>query len=166
MYTIGSAKQSNDFNIITKYLLNHIKATYKYGADVGSAIKNKQPLDFNKVRPTMAVQDPTITDESQIKAIETENRLLYKAEVNAFIKRKEYYKSNIDNAYAFLFARCNKAMQNKIQARKDFDTIKGDPIKLIKAIEEHAIALQDNKYKWSIIHDVSQKLENIKQRDD
>ena len=49
IYTIGSAKQLNEFNIITKYLLNHIKATYKYGADVGSAIKNKTPVNFDKV---------------------------------------------------------------------------------------------------------------------
>lgn len=73
VYTIGSAKQSNDFNVITKFLLNHIKKTYKYGADVVSAIEDKAPFDFTKVRPTMMVRDPSITNKSQIKAIETEN---------------------------------------------------------------------------------------------
>src|SRR5687768_2460165 len=57
-------------------------------------------------------------------------------------------------------------MQNKLQVQKDFQMMQGDPILLIQAIKQHATSMQDNKYKWSIIHNVSQSLENMKQRNE
>ena len=46
-----------------------------------------------------------------------------------------------------ILERCTRAMAQKIQARKFFcDSIKGDPIELLKAIREHCLNYQETKY--------------------
>ena len=83
-----------------------------------------------------------------------------------YIAREGKYMSNVGNAYTFLFGQCNKAMQSKLQARTDFEmTIRNNPIELLKAIEEHMISYQENKYEMGIITDALRNLVNLKQKD-
>ena len=43
-------------------------------------------------------------------------------------------------AYAFLWVKCSKAMQNKISGRKDFENkISSNPIKLLQVIKKHSL---------------------------
>lgn len=57
------------------------------------------------------------------------------------MERERKYKSNCTSA--LLFNQCNKAMQSKIQSRKDYEsTVKDDPIELLKAIEEYSVSDQ------------------------
>jgi len=101
---------------------------------------------------------------------ETENKsfkILYKAEIEAMVNRKQEYESNIGMAFALLYGQCNKAMQHKIQARTDYESaIKGNPIELLKAIKEHSISYQENKYEMHIILDAMRNFINLKQADD
>ena len=78
----------------------------------------------------------------------------FKAEFDLYTKRKQVYENNLTKAYALLWEQCSKAMQNKVEARKDFTTaIKGDPIELLKAMKQHALNFQDTRYPMSIIYD-------------
>ena len=56
-------------------------------------------------------------------------------------------------------------MQVKIQARKDWSAIKGNPYLLLAAIKEHSVSYQENKYPMSTIIDAIRNLVNLKQRD-
>jgi hypothetical protein len=162
VYGIGSAKQASDFVIVTKYLINHIKKTYVYGDDIASALESRSPYDFTAIMPVLQVSSDT---DPATKAREDKQfEILYKAEIDSFVQRKSKYDSNLGNAYAFLFGQCNKAMQNKLQARKDYDNkIKNQAIELLKAIEEHSISYQENKYEMAIIADAMSNLVNLKQ---
>ena len=53
-----------------------------------------------------------------------------------------------------------------MEARKDYDTIRNDPIGLIKAIKEYAMAYQDTKYPVATILDSMEAYINIKQQND
>ena len=44
-------------------------------------------------------------------------------------------------------------MRAKLEARKNYTSIRNDPVKLIKAIKEHAMAYQDTKYPVATILD-------------
>jgi len=49
------------------------------------------------------------------------------------------YNDNLFKAYALIWERCAKAMQNKLVTQSDYeDEIYNNPIKLLKAIKEHA----------------------------
>ena len=141
-YYIGSAKQASDYVVVTKYLINHIRKTYTFGDDIAEALEKRAPMDFNKLMPTLQVSDSS--DEATKARENKQFEMLYEAEIASFVKRKDVYKSNLGNAYAFLYGQCNKAMQNKIQAWTDFEsTIKNDPIKLLEAIQQQSITYQE-----------------------
>ncbi len=56
-------------------------------------------------------------------------------------------------------------MQNKIEARSDYNELKDDPIKLLKAIKQHALNYQEHRYEMSIILDALRLLVNLKQKE-
>ena len=69
-------------------------------------------------------------------------------------------------AYAFLWEKCTKGMQNKIASRKDFETrIYNHPINLLKSIKEHSLNYQETRYEMSIIMDSICSFMNAKQKE-
>jgi hypothetical protein len=63
----------------------------------------------------------------------------YKAELDKAMRRKRTYEDNTFKAYALLWERCAKAMQNKLESRTDYDSlVHKDPIALLRAIKEHS----------------------------
>ncbi|KAL7571234.1 hypothetical protein ACA910_008892 [Epithemia clementina (nom. ined.)] len=58
-------------------------------------------------------------------------------------------------------------MQMKIESRKDFiSTIEKEAIELLKAIREHALNYQNNKYEMTVILNALRTLVTLKQRED
>jgi hypothetical protein len=56
------------------------------------------------------------------------------------MKRKQYLETNTSKAYAFLWEQCSRGMQTKIESHTDFnESIKGDPIELLKTIKQFAL---------------------------
>ena len=164
-FYIGSNKQASDFNTTSKFMINHIRKTYTNGDDIADALESETAQDPNSWMPTQrfsSIRDATAKDREN-----KQYEKVFEAELEAWIKRKEIYRSNLGRAYALLFERCNKAMQLKITARKDFEgTIKKDPIELLKAIKEHSVSYQETKYPLSSVYDAIRNLVNIRQRDD
>ena len=76
------------------------------------------------------------------------------------------YKDNLFKAYALIWERCAKAMQNKISGRSDFKTrIYNNPIEVMKAIKEHELNYQESSYKMAVIADAMISMTTMKQRD-
>ncbi|KAL7564327.1 hypothetical protein ACA910_007179 [Epithemia clementina (nom. ined.)] len=93
--------------------------------------------------------------------------MIFKEELTRYFKRKETLTTNTVKAYAFLWEQCSKSMQIKIESRKDFiSTIDKNPIELLKAIREHALNYQNNKYEMTVILYALRTLVNLKQRED
>ena len=68
-------------------------------------------------------------------------------------------------AYALLWKRCVKSIQNKISTREDFENmIYNNPIRLLKAIKEHSLNFQETRYEMSIILDTLRAFLNLKQK--
>jgi hypothetical protein len=163
VYYLGSAKQASDYETTTEYLINHIKGTFHFGEDIGSALANLEPYDIDKHQPTLKISTATDTDLKQAETRQYD--MIFKAELDAYMKRKQYYEVNFSKAYAFLWEHCAKSMQIKIEARKDYTKIKGDPIKLLEAIKQHALNYQENRYEMSIILDALTTSLNMRQRE-
>lgn len=162
-YYLGSAKQASDYETTTEFLINYIKKLYDYGNDIGSALETLVPLDTTQWKPRMRVS--TEDDEATRTAENRQFEIEFKADYDTYSKRVQTYENNKTKAYALLWERCAKAMKNKIEARSDYDTIKNNPIKLLKAIKEHALNYQENRYSMSIILDAMRTLMNTKQKD-
>jgi len=108
-------------------VINHIKKVYDRGVDIAEALRTGQGLSLS------LSQDPTkkTTEDEQYK-------MLFKAELDDYMKRRRIYSDNKIKAYAFIWDRCAKAMQAKIQSRSDFESkVYDDPLELLDAICEH-----------------------------
>jgi hypothetical protein len=103
-------------------------------------------------------------DES-IQRVESQQfEIEFQTDYDTSCKMFQTYDNNQIKAYALLWERCAKAMKNKIEARADFDSIKNDPMRLLKAIKEHALNYLENGYFMAIILDNLRTLLNTKQR--
>ena len=121
--------------------------------------------DTNKWKPILQVS-VSFTDEEVKKRENRQYELDYKAEYDEYMKRKRTLEENSYKAYAEVWARCNKAMQSKIESRKDYESeIYNDPIKLIDAIKEHALNYEESRYEMSIILDAFKSFINCRQKD-
>ena len=164
VYYIGSATKANDYNIITNFLINHIKSTYRYGEDISKALEEKKNINLKKDIPKLQTSD---SDDESIREIENRQlEILYKAEIEAFVKRTEEYKSNFVNAYGLIFAQCNKSLQSKIRGKEDFEEkIKNNPIELLRAIEMNATSYQDKRCEMKIVAEAMRTLMNTRQQE-
>ena len=114
MYYLGSARQASDYEKTTEYLINHIKKSFNFGNDIGTALEELQEHDMTPHHPKLEFSTSTDTDK---KAAEDEQyKIEFKAEYDGYMKRKQALETNMMKAYAFPWEQCAKAMQNKIEA--------------------------------------------------
>lgn len=163
LYYLGSAKQASDYDNTTRYLINHIQKTFTYGIDIGKALEELKPCELSQYEPT--ITSSTAKDEATRTLENRRLELKYTADYDLFIRRVEAYESNFAKAYAFIWGQCTKAMQNKIENRNDFLTIKNNPIALLKAIKEHALNYEGHRYEMSIICNALRTMVNLKQQE-
>ena len=115
-------------------------------------------------KPTL--KSSTSSDTDIIAREDKQFVMEYKAELDEAMRRKRTYEDNMFKAYALLWERCNKAMQDKIASRSDYDSlVYNDPIQLLRAIKEHSLNYQDTRYEMSIISDAFRSLFMSKQKD-
>ena len=74
-------------------------------------------MNFSTLMPQMKQSEST---DKTVKAIEQEQfKILYQAEIKAYVERQECYRANKSTAYALIWKQCNKALQAKLQTRTD-----------------------------------------------
>ena len=134
IYVINNPGQADKYIKTTEAIINYIQKTYKNGDDLKKALKNEEEFDFGKVEP----EAPPTIDTS------TPSGFKYKLAMEAFFKRQTQYITNKSNAHALIYGQCTLAVKNKLQARKDWDEIEDDPIKLLKALREITHNYQDS----------------------
>ena len=163
-FYVGSSRQASDFEITSEYIINHIKMTFERGNDIAESLNLLQLMDTKKWRPELK---GTTEDDPDKKALITrQNEMEYKAELEESMKRARMYENNQYKAYALLWQRCAKAMQNRIEARKDYKKVMcNNPIELLKAIKEHALNYQETRYEMSVISDAMRACLSAKQRE-
>jgi hypothetical protein len=163
-FYVGSSKQASDYEITAEFVVNHIKKTFDRGNDISEALRTLVRPDTDTWKPTlkMSVDTDTSVKQREDKQFEME----YKAELDQAMKRRRAFEDNTFKAYALLWERCNKAMQNKIASRSDYESsVFNDPIVLLQAIKEHSLNYQDTRYEMSIIADAFRSVFNSKQKE-
>jgi hypothetical protein len=151
IYYLGSAKQAADYKTTTDFLINHIKKTFNFGNDIGTAQEDLEEYNMDQHWPQLRTSGNT--DEEEKELTNKQYEIEFKTELNGFMKRKQNLEANTTKAYAFLWEqKYAKAMQNKIESNSNFEsTIKGNPIKLLKMIKQHALNYHEHRYEMAII---------------
>ena len=91
---------------------------------------------------------------------------MFKEYLSCYRKRINDYEDNLTKAYALIWERCTKAMQNRIANSNNFEEVIYDnPIELLKEIKRNALNYQEYKYDMAIIADALRNLLNTSQKD-
>ena len=163
-FYVGSSKQASDFETTAEFLVNYVKKTFDSGHDIAEALRTHEPVDTEVWKPTLSFSSES--DDTVKKQEDRQYELEYKADLDEFMRRRRAYKENLYKAYALIWERCNKAMQNKIMAISDFEaTIYNNPIKLLNTVKMHALNYQETSYEMSIISDSFRALFNVQQKE-
>ena len=119
-FYVGSSKQASDYEITAEFVINHIKMTFDRGNDIAESLKEESSCDTDAWKPALKTSNKSNADE---KARENKQfELEYKAELDEAMKRKRTYQDNEYKAYALIWQRCAKAMQNRLLQRKDYQS--------------------------------------------
>ena len=146
IYFLGSAKQAADYETTTEFLINHIKKTFNYGIDIGTALESPESVySVDQHKPVLQVsKDP---DADIKEAANKQFEIEFKEDYGAFTKRKQSYELNMTKAYAFLWEQCAKGMQSKIEAGETFiSKVKNNPLELLIIIKQHALNSHEHRY--------------------
>jgi hypothetical protein len=91
--------------------------------------------------------------------------IMYQAELERYLERKNTLEQNLTKAYALIFSTyCNKTMQNRVEEHSEFETsIRDDPIELLNKIK----VLMHNpiraKYPFASLTKAISRVLNLKQ---
>jgi hypothetical protein len=107
----------NDFNEVTRYLLNHILKTHVHGGDIQAAMKERKELHFSKVMPPTLV---SMSQDTTIKQLEVKaHKAMFKAEIQQFVKQKGSYVSNKGKVYFW----CDNSMHEPCKTKSKLELI-------------------------------------------
>jgi hypothetical protein len=96
-------------------------------------------LDVHRPSITMSQAQDAVTRDKE----DQENEKISEAQVQVFVARQAMYTTNKRKAFALIYEQCHKTLQSKLKARANYDTeIRGDPIKMLQAIQEYTISYQ------------------------
>ena len=162
-FYIGTNKQAAEFEIAAEFIINYIKRTFERGNDIAETLRTLTKQDTHEWMPKLKMSKAE--DEETRRTENRQHELEYKALLDEAIKRKEKYHQNLYKAYAFLWEKCTRAMQNKITGRNNFEQkIFNNPINLLIAIKEHSLNYQESRYEMGIITDAINSFFGTKQK--
>ena len=164
-YYVGSAKQASDYVTVTNFLINYVRRTYTKGEDIANALEKLEEVDFTTLEPVMKQSS---SSDAAVK--ERENKQFekqYEIKYTEYERRVNQYQENRVQAEAMLWNQCTNTMKSKIQSRKDYYAeIKGNPVKLLQAIKEHALSYESTQYRMKTLCDALKSFINLKQKED
>ena len=162
-FYIGTNSQAAEFEIAAEFIINFIKRTFDRGNDIAETLRTLTIQETDNWMPKL--KSSTSQDENIAKVENRQYKFEYKALLDEAIKRKEKYNQNLYKAYAFLWEKCTRAMQNKITGRNDFEQkIFNNPINLLIVIKEHSLNYQESRFEMGIITDAINSFFSTKQK--
>lgn len=162
VYHLGSAKRASEVKTTTDFLINYIHLTYPHGGDIAEALRDLRQVDLSIHKPTL--NRSTDNDEATRELFNRQYKIEFEVDWKHYQARVDTYDINQVEAYEFLISRCSKSMKDEIEGRKDFEAkIYNNPIELLKAIKQHALECQEDRYDMAVVADAFENFFNTRQ---
>ena len=127
-----TAKQANEFKLNAEFIIAHIRGKHTWGEDISNSL---EMMDY-----IMLVEPTRDRSAAQIEAdrkFEQETfDMEHKSKSELHNKRKLALATNKAKAFSLILTQCSDRLKARIEARSDYETMKKDPIKLLKAMQE------------------------------
>ena len=119
---IGRERQTVSYDTVKDYIVQVIQKTYKNGQDTAVSIRDLKKKDLTPLQPTRgaAVAADTAGTLQQQKGMD----IIYQAELERYLDRKDTLEQNLTKAYALIFSNfCSKTTQNHIEEHPDYESM-------------------------------------------
>ena len=164
-HTTGTNKLMAMYEMVKTHIKQYVQKMYKQGQDSAESLRELQKKNLSAEMPVRQMSTYVQESEERVRKIEQEGYdVLYTAEVQNYMDRKNTLETNLGGAYTLILSTyCNGTMQHRIKEHPDFEsTIQNDPIELLKAIK---IVMHDprGKYPYASLTEALMRTLNIKQ---
>jgi hypothetical protein len=149
--------------IVKDHIVQFVQKTYKHGQDIAVSLRDLKNKDLLSLVPTRG--QSTGTDPAANSNEQAGMDIMYQAELERYLERKDALEQNLTKAYMLIFSTyCNKAMHNRIEEHPDYETpIRDDPIELLSKIKVLMHDLIRAKYPFASVTEAMIRMLNIKQ---
>ena len=103
-------KQAGNFVNTVKRISDYVSANYKHGGDLRASIVNELRYVVPLPTPPAAIVDPN----AQTNAEQT-IQLIFKGEIDVYIKWRDILEDNIPKVYSIVLVQCTDLLQIKIK---------------------------------------------------
>ena len=116
-HTTGTNKLMATYETVKTHIEQYVLKTYKHGQDIAESLRELKKKDLSGVMPVRQMSTYVKVDEERLRKIEQEGHdVLYTAEVQNYMDRKNTLETNLGRAYALILSTyCNGTMQHCIE---------------------------------------------------
>jgi len=159
VFDCSDYKQADTYVTTLKRISEHIGATYKHGGDIRSSIINE--LKAIITIPTA----PVIINPNALTPVEAVHNMIFRGEIDAYIKRKGILDDNIQKAYSLILGQCTDLLQSKMKQQATWAqvSVDQDAIALIVMIKSITFRFEDQKYLPLALYMAKSNLYNMRQ---
>ena len=109
IFDCSDYKQADTFVSTLKRISEYIGAQYKHGGDIRSSI-------LQGTKTTISIPTaPTVVDPTALTSAEITLQMIFKGEIDAYIKRKTMLDDNVQKAYSLVLGQCTDLLQSKLK---------------------------------------------------
>ena len=105
-HTTGTNKLMATYETVKTHIEQYVQKTYKHGQDIAESLRELKKKDLSGAMPVRQMSTYVKVDEERLKKIEQEGYdVLYTAEVQNYMDRKNTLETNLGRAYALILRR-------------------------------------------------------------
>jgi hypothetical protein len=140
-----------------KRVAEYVGAEFKQGGDIHSTIENEVML------PIPLPVEPVVVAPAQ--ALSTAQTLIFKGQIDQYIKRNALLQENTQKAYSLILGQCTELLRAKMKQSADWATISVvfDVLGLITRIKSIVFKFDDQKFLPVSLHQAKQNFYSLRQ---
>ena len=120
LFDCSDYKQADNFVNTLKRVSEHVGAEFKHGGDIRSSIINGKEMNIPIPVAPSIVNPAAPTPEEQVL------QMIFKGEIDAYIKRKSVLEDNIQKAYLLVLGQCTNLLQSKLKQQSSWAQVSID----------------------------------------
>ena len=109
IFDCSDYKQADTFVNTLKRISEYVGAEYKHGGDIRPSLIHESKIVIPI--PTPAV----VVDPSALTSVEEVAKMIFKGELDSYIKRKAMLNDNIQKTYSLVIGQCTDLLQSKLK---------------------------------------------------
>ncbi|WP_288993360.1 hypothetical protein [uncultured Marinobacter sp.] len=159
IFDCSDYRQADTFVNTHKRIADYVGAEYQEGGDIRSSIIHEARIQIPI--PT----NPTVVDPKAPTPDEIVARMIFKGELDTFVKRKSYLNQNIQMAYALVIGQCADLLQSKLKQQTQWAAISQDQdvIRLLNLIKTITFRFEDQKFLPLALYQAKSSLYSLRQ---